>query len=100
LHFCAVCQEALEPVENNYFHAADGGVLCPTHGEIRPHAEILPLSILKVLRYLQAEPWETVANLHLTPATRQQVESLLLDYITTVLERQLKSVDFLRKLRR
>ena len=100
LYFCATCQEPLEPVENNYFHFVDGGVLCPTHGETRPNAEIIPLGVLKVLRYLQTEPWETVANLQITLQTRQHVESLLLGYITFVLERQLKSVDFIRKLRR
>ncbi|RMF05466.1 MAG: DNA repair protein RecO [Chloroflexi bacterium] len=100
LHFCVVCQEALEPVDNNYFHLPDGGALCPTHGQTRPTAQILPLVVLKVLRYLQTEPWENVAGLQLNPATRRHVESLLLEYITFVLERRLKSVDFLHKLRR
>lgn len=100
LRFCVACQEALEPVDNNYFHFADGGTLCPAHGEVRAHAEVIPLAVLKVLRYLQTQPWDKVTGLQLTPATRQQVEALLLGYITFVLERQLKSVDFLRKLRR
>lgn len=100
LHFCVVCQEALEPVDNNYFHLVDGGALCPSHGQSRPNADVLPLAILKVLRFLQSEPWEKVVNLQLTPATRQQVESLLLEYLTFLLERKLKSVDFLKKLRR
>jgi DNA repair protein RecO (recombination protein O) len=100
LHLCVICQEALEPVEGNYFHVVDGGTLCPTHGQTRPNAELLPLSVLKVLRFLQTEPWEKVVKLQLTPATRQQVENLLLGYITFILERQLKSVDFLRKLKR
>jgi DNA repair protein RecO (recombination protein O) len=100
LHFCLTCEEGIEPVENNYFHIADGGVLCPRHGQIRPNAEIIPLPVLKVLRFLQNEPWERAANLQLTPATRQQVENLLLAYITFLLERKLKSIDFLHKLRR
>ncbi len=100
LHFCVICQEALEPVVNNYIHFVDGGVLCPTHGKTRPNAEIIPLAVLKVLRYLQTESWERVSTLQLTPTTRQDIENLLLSYITVVLERQLKSVDFLRKLRR
>lgn len=100
LHFCVVCQEALEPVDNNYFHLPDGGALCPAHGQTRPTAQILPLAVLKVLRYLQTEPWENVAGLQLNPTTRRHVELLLLEYITFVLERRLKSVDFLHKLRR
>ncbi len=100
LHFCVACQEALEPVDNNYFHFVDGGTLCPKHGQIRPNAEIIPLPVLKVLRYLQTEPWEKITRLQLTPTTRQQVENLFLGYLTFVLERWLKSVDFIRKLRR
>lgn len=99
LHFCVVCEEPLQPVEN-YFHFVDGGFLCPEHGQTRPNAELVPLAVLKVLRFLQTEAWEKVANLRLTPTTRQQVETLLLDYITFTLERQLKSVSFLRKLQR
>ena len=100
LRFCVTCQEALEPVENNYFSRVNGGMLCPSHGQNRPDAELMPLAVLKVLRYIQSEPWEKVANLQLTPVTRRQVEQLLLGYITFVLERNLKSVDFIRKLRR
>jgi DNA repair protein RecO (recombination protein O) len=100
LYFCVVCQEALEPVENNYFHVVGGGTLCPTHGQTRPNAELLSLRLLKVLRFLQTESWAKLSKLQLTSTTRQQVESLLLGYITFTLERQLKSVDFLRKLRR
>jgi DNA repair protein RecO (recombination protein O) len=99
LHFCLACNEALEPVEN-YFHFADGGTLCPEHGQVRPNAEPIALPVLKVLRFLQTEPWEKASRLQLTPTTRCQVEALLLGYITFLLERQLKSVDFLKKLRR
>jgi DNA repair protein RecO (recombination protein O) len=99
LFFCVACQEALEPVENNYFHFASGGILCPLHGPNRPESEVLPLAVFKVLRYLQRETWEQVQGLQLKTATGRQVESLLQGYITFVLERKLKSVDFIRKLR-
>jgi DNA repair protein RecO (recombination protein O) len=99
LHFCVACGESLEPV-TNYFHFVDGGALCPRHGEARPNAEPLPLPVLKVLRYLQSEPWEKIAKLQLTSATRQHVESLLFNYITFLLERRLKSAEFLRQLKR
>ncbi len=99
LFFCLACNEALEPVEN-YFHIADGGTLCPNHGRDRPNAEPLPLAVLKVLRFLQTESWEKASRLQLNPNTRQQVENLLMRYITFILERQLKSVDFIRRLKR
>jgi DNA repair protein RecO (recombination protein O) len=99
LHFCVACGEAVEPV-TNFFHFVDGGTLCPRHGEARPNAEPLPLPVLKVLRYLQTESWEKIAKLQLTPVTRQHVENLLFNYITFLLERRLKSAEFLRQLKR
>lgn len=99
LHFCVVSGEALEPVEN-YFHIAQGGVMRPEYGQTRPNAEPLPLAALKVLRFLQTESWEKAAKLRLTAPTRQQVEKLLLNYITFLLERRLRSVEFLRRLHR
>lgn len=71
----------------------------PHSWAMRPNAEQIPLSVLKVLRFLQTESWEKIAMLQLTPKTRQQIETLLQDYITFLLERQLKSVEFLKKLR-
>ncbi|MEW5958108.1 MAG: DNA repair protein RecO [Chloroflexota bacterium] len=100
LHFCVAGEEPIRAVENNYFHYVDGGVLCPTHGQARPNAQLLPLPVLKVLRFLQTETWEQATKLQLTPATRRQVETLLLGYLTFLLERRLKSVDFLKRLRR
>jgi len=99
LHFCVACNEPVKEGEN-YFNIADGGVLCPNCGESRPQAEPLSIGALKVLRFLQTRPWEQVANLQLTAATQREVEKLLLRYITFTLERSLKSVDFLRKLRK
>jgi len=99
LHFCVNCNRKIEP-EANYFHIAGGGVLCPACGAHHPDADSLSIGALKVLRFLQTRPWEQVARLQLTPATHADVERLLLRYITFTLERGLKSVDFLRKLRR
>lgn len=100
LHFCVACETPIQPVETNYFHFGDGGVLCPAHGPARSGAEPVSLAALKVLRFLQTRPWEQAAALQLSPATRRQVELLLLGYITHLLERRLKSVDFLQKLKR
>lgn len=100
LYFCVASQEPIQPVENNYFHFVDGGILSPEYGESRPNAEVIPLAVLKVLRFLQSESWENVMRLQLTAPTRQQVERFLMGYITFTLERQLKSVDFLRKIQR
>jgi DNA repair protein RecO (recombination protein O) len=99
LHFCVECRSQLEPV-TNYFHPASGGALCPRHGEAIRNAEPLAVPTLKVLRYMQTHPWDQVAVLHLKPDTHLDVEAVLQRYIVYLLERRLKSVDFIYRLRR
>jgi len=99
LHFCVTCQTQLEPV-NNYFSAAAGGVLCPRHGEGSPEALPLSLATFKVLRFMQTRDWDQVAGMHLRPETHLELEAVLQRYIVYLLERQLKSVEFVYRLRR
>lgn len=99
LFLCVSCGAKIEPGEN-FFHIAGGGVMCPDCGTSHPHADPIPLGVLKVLRFLQTRPWEQVSGVQLKADTRRAVENLLLRYITFTLEKKLKSVDFLRKLRK
>ncbi len=99
LFLCVDCGTQIQP-EENFFHISGGGVLCPACGAHHPHAEPISLGVLKVLRFLQTRPWEQIADVQLKADTRRAVENLLLRYITFTLEKRLKSVDFLRKLRK
>jgi DNA repair protein RecO (recombination protein O) len=98
LFVCVGCQERLEP-QVNYMGLAEGGVLCPKCGQDRPGTTALSLNALKVLRFLQTRDWETCRLLRLSPASQAETERIMGDYITYYLERKLKSVDFLRRLR-
>ena len=42
----------------------------------------------------------TVSQLRLRPVVLHEIERILYDYLTHILERNLKSVDFLHRLRR
>jgi DNA repair protein RecO (recombination protein O) len=99
LHYCVHDNAPIEPVDN-YFDAARGGVLCPRHGEIERSARPLTLNALKALRYLQTHPYDEAMRILLAPATRAEVEGTLLRYITAILERRLKSTEFLHMLER
>jgi DNA repair protein RecO (recombination protein O) len=103
---CLGCGETIQPVEN-YFDPSQGGVLCPRCGAglsigrdrwrlVRP----VSVNTLKVLRYLQTHSYEQGIRLRLKPSTHQDLEALMLHYITYVLERNLKSVEFLQRLRK
>ncbi|MFH1084655.1 MAG: DNA repair protein RecO [Chloroflexota bacterium] len=96
---CAACAETLQPVAN-YFGAEQGGVLCPRCGAQQAQAGRISLNAQKVLRYLMTHPPAEVRALRLHEATQREIEALLLGYLEHVLERELRSVVFLRRLRR
>jgi len=99
LHHCPVCDRKLEPVPN-FFSPALGGVLCQECGQDRREAFPLSLAAFKVLRYGQTHTWNEFRRLRLSPALQSEAENVTYRYLLFVLERNLKSVDFLRQLRR
>ena len=99
LHECPVCGRKLEPVRN-YFSPTLGGALCQTCGQGRREAFPLSLAAFKVLRYGQTHTWNEFRRLRLSPALKAEAENVTYRYLLFVLERNLKSVDFLRQLRR
>ena len=93
---CLECGGDIEP-EGNAFSAVGGGVLCP---ECRPQAlAARPLSAdaLKVLRHLQRSPLVGVLRLRVEPPLHREVERLLHATVSAVLERELRSRDFLEE---
>jgi len=99
LHHCPSCGKQLQPLKS-YFSSAQGGVLCPTCGSSRRDAFPLSLKAFKVLRYGQTHAWDQFRRLRLTPSLHAEIEKTLYHYLLYVLERNLKSVEFLHQLRR
>ncbi len=97
LFHCLGCGEALEPV-TNFLSLQEGGVYCPRCGQSRVDCEAVPPDVLKILRHLQRQPWADIQRLKVRPSLLRQVENILYRYLLTVLERQLRSVEFLRRL--
>jgi len=96
---CLSCREPIRE-QDQFFSAELGGILCPNcHTEDGRAVPITAVAV-KVLRYLQTRPWEVVKMLQLKRPLHREIEALLHHYITYLLERDLKSVDFLHRLRR
>ncbi len=100
---CAHCGRVLREMDGESppygFDNEQGGVLCD---ECQPRfAKALPLTLnaLKVLRYASRAEWPAFASLKVRPLVAREVEQTLQRYITFLLERNLKSVEFLRILR-
>jgi len=105
LRRCVVCGRQLA-AEDQFFSSLEGGVVCPSCAAQRAGgpgpAGRLPLSLgaLKLLRYMQSSAYSKVAALNVSSRTQAEVEYLLARYITETLERQLKSIEFLKLIRR
>jgi DNA repair protein RecO (recombination protein O) len=96
---CAVGQEEIQP-QDQFFSVMEGGVVCPLHARTGSFITPLPLTTLKTLRYLQTREYDVVKRLRVDGVLHLELERTLQNYIVHLLERRLKSVDFIRKLRR
>ena len=85
--------------EDQFFSAELGGLLSPEARGKDPDARPVSAVAVKVLRYLQTRSWETVRVLHLKSPLHKELEGIMHHYLTHILERQLKSVEFLNRLR-
>lgn len=95
---CVSCDEPIQ--EQDQFFSADlGGVLCPNCRAADRSAKPTSAIAVKVLRYLQTRPWDTVKTLQLKRPLHAELETIMHYYLTHILERNLKSVDFLNRLR-
>lgn len=93
LRRCVGCGAEHKP-EPVIFSPSDGGARCRRCGPV-PAATDLSLSAFKVLRYLQDQEYVAVARLRLRPETLREVEAALRQYLTFILERNLRSAGFL-----
>ena len=95
LYRCVECNATLEPGDH-LFSSAKGGILCP---QCRAPSEeaLVPLSLgaIKLLRFMQREAYPKVAELRVPPVFLEETERLLRTYIRHVLERELKSAEFM-----
>ena len=96
LESCVECFERVEP-GNHLLDFASGGVLCPRCRSQGMGRKIqVSENAMRVLRHLQRTArWSDLASLRNTQ-TRNEIEFIHTRYIRSVLERDLRSADFMR----
>jgi DNA repair protein RecO (recombination protein O) len=99
LFSCVLCGKKIKP-QAQFYSPFDGGVVCPACGHDLPRARPISLNALKVLRYMQRQPYEVVEKLTLSSGVQAECERILHATLTHHLERRLKSTVFLKRLRR
>ena len=91
-----------DPIEqtDQLFSAEEGGLMALSQRNVDRRARKVSASAVKVLRYLQTRDWGTVENLQLRADLHRELETVMHYYLAHLLERGLKSADFLFRLRR
>ncbi len=97
---CVECREKLEPADH-LFAPMSGGALCPS---CRKHSNesLIPLSMnaMKVFRFLRRESrYDKVDALEVAASLVTEMERLLRNYIRFILEKDLKSAEFMNLVR-
>jgi DNA repair protein RecO (recombination protein O) len=99
LFHCVSCNEPIEQ-QDQFFSAELGGLLCPACQAADRRALSISASAVKVLRHLQTHSWSHVKALRLRPRVQRDLENVMHHYLRHILERNLRSADFLYRLRR
>jgi len=99
LFHCANCEEEIK-AEEQFFSAAQGGVLCPRCGASQPSTRPVSVETLKYLRHFQRSSYDEARRANPNPKIRADVENLMHFYLTYVLERGLNSPQFLKEVGR
>ncbi|MFC1993977.1 DNA repair protein RecO [Chloroflexota bacterium] len=95
---CVNCRAKLEP-KRNLFSASGGGVLCPACGQTDLVAQPISTDAIKVMRFLLNQERSSSRRLRMSQELSWELEQLLRVYIRYLLEREVKSVEFLDRLR-
>ncbi|NIS80960.1 MAG: DNA repair protein RecO [Anaerolineales bacterium] len=96
---CVSCGAEVRP-EDQFFSFSSGGLLCPVCGPGRESSRRISLAALKVLRHYQRNTYTVASAVRIRSGVYQELEALMEDYLAHILERELNSPAFLRRIRR
>ncbi|GMV33895.1 MAG: DNA repair protein RecO [Chloroflexi bacterium CFX1] len=95
---CANCGREILP-EDQFFSFTIGGVVCPRCGEGLPNLAGISVETLKYLRHFQRSSYREASRARPGPQVRKEAEALMQGYFTYLLERQLNTPVFLKKIK-
>ncbi|HSF81739.1 MAG TPA: DNA repair protein RecO [Anaerolineales bacterium] len=98
LFHCANCEREVQP-EDQFFSAELGGVLCPDCGRGKSGVRPISMTALKYLRHFQRSNFAEARRARMAPEIARELEILSQHYLTHLLERNLNSPVFLRRVR-
>jgi DNA repair protein RecO (recombination protein O) len=96
---CVICGAVIN-AEDQFFSFEKGGVVCPNCGGKEAGARPISLPALRILRHFQRSNYSEAQRARLSPGVDRELEVLMGNYLTYLLERRLNTPEFLRQVRR
>jgi DNA repair protein RecO (recombination protein O) len=95
---CANCGREIK-AEDQYFSFSAGGVICPRCGKGLPNLHAISVEALKYLRHFQRSSYADATRARPDLDVQQETETLMQGYFTYLLERELNTPGFLKKIK-
>ncbi len=95
---CVNCGREIRP-EDQFFSFLAGGVVCPRCGEGLPNLGKISLETLKYLRHFQRSSYKDASRARPGLEVQKEAETLMQGYFTYLLERELNTPGFLKKVK-
>jgi DNA repair protein RecO (recombination protein O) len=97
LNHCVVCQKKLKP-QKNYLSGQLGGVLCPFCCKNDFNSKPISAEAIKVLKFFNRSSFDLAEKLKIEKKLEKELEKLSVYFLEFILERRIKSKDFLREI--
>lgn len=98
LFHCANCEREIK-AEDQFFSFSAGGVICPRCGQGLPNLKNISVDMLKYMRHFQRSSYTEASRARPSPEVQKEAESLMQGYFTYLLERELTTPGFLKKIK-
>lgn len=95
---CANCGREIL-AEDQFFSFTAGGAICPRCGEGLRNLTKISLEALKYLRHFQRSSYKDASRAQPSPEVRKEAEVLMQNYFTYLLERELNTPGFIKKIK-
>jgi len=95
---CANCGREII-AEDQFFSYHAGGVICPRCGKGLPNINPISVDALKYLRHFQRSSYEGATRVRPALNVRNEAEKLMQGYFTYLLEKELNTPGFLKKIK-
>ena len=98
LFVCANCGTEIK-AEDQFFSYTAGGAICPRCGNGLPNLKNISVDTLKYLRHFQRSSYTDAYRARPSLEVQMEAESLMQGYFTYLLERELNTPGFLKKIK-